>query len=219
MTGFSDRAGRKRVGTVGALAVLMAVAAGCTGTEPEATPGAPAGGSPESSSAPITVGSTRTVNIPPRPKELRLDGIQPCSLFTRAQLTQLKVSREPRSRTTTSVIDAFVAPECVLSVDADGKFYDYSLRAITKEGIEPWLAGKRLVVAELVSIGGYPAATFHHSGSGSAQFNCYTAVDVAEGQQLILTMQPISRGFGEEQMCQLAEEAAGLALQTLQTLK
>jgi hypothetical protein len=45
-------------------------------------------------------------------------------------------------------------------------------------------------------------------------------VDVANGQQLMIEFRPITRqAFTQTEMCQKSEQAAGLAMQTLQTLK
>jgi len=155
-----------------------------------------------------------TVEIPPRPADLRLDTLDPCVLVVSEQLKQLKVDR---TRPTTSKSEAFAgAKQCVLNVSAQEPFYDYKLTAVTTEGIGAWLTGKRNVEAKLVSVGGYGAAQFFTPGTGPNPPGCTTSIDVASGQQLMVDMNPISRkAFSLEQMCQMSQEAAGLALATL----
>ncbi|MGQ0840346.1 DUF3558 family protein [Actinokineospora sp.] len=112
------------------------------------------------------------------------------------------------------------AKECVLNVSAQEPFYDYSATLVTTEGIELWLSGKRNVDAELASVGGFAAARYYlKGGGGPTSFECITAVDVAKGQQLQVRVALTSRGaFTQDQICQMSEQAAGLALTTLQTL-
>jgi hypothetical protein len=201
----SERLSRTTVG----FALIALLASGCDGGEPGA-----------SASEPTTSGvATPTVAVPPRPREVGIDGVDPCKLLTGEQLRELKVARQPRPTTAENQAPELIGPECVFSVTDAGKFYDYSVQVLNTEGIEAWLTGKRLVNAELVSVGGFPAVDFYHRGNNPINFSCYTSVGVADGQQLLITMQPTSQGFGQEQMCAMSERAAGLALQTLQTMK
>lgn len=110
--------------------------------------------------------------------------------------------------------------ECVLEVRKE-QFYDFSVMAGTNEGIGPWLTGKRNVEARLTSVAGFAAATYWTRGaSGTKTDGCITSVDVADGQQLEITVDNDSaHSFTLEQLCQQAEKAAALAMQTLQTLK
>jgi hypothetical protein len=87
---------------------------------------------------------------------------------------------------------------------------------VTTEGIEPWLSGKRNVDAWPVTVGGYPAVDFKLMGT--EQSECVTSVDVAEGQQLMIDFQPLEDADYRE-LCAKTETIAGIALQTLQTLK
>ena len=68
---------------------------------------------------------------------------------------------------------------------------------------------------------GFPAATYWLRGAeGTKTQDCATAVDVADGQQLMVTADNDGdRSFTLDQLCQMAEKAAGMAMQTLQTLR
>jgi hypothetical protein len=198
--------------------LLVAVAVGgCTKSEAgQAQPGND--GTSEAPPTSTSGGAPSSVTIPPRPKELRLDGVDPCALFTQPQLAQLSVKR---TRARTSGSEHFKGmKECVLEVRAE-QFYDFSVMAATNEGIAPWLAGDRNVEAKLTSVAGYAAATYWFRGaSGTKTADCTTSVDVADGQQLTVNVENDGgHSFTLEQLCQRAENAAALAMQTLQTLK
>lgn len=195
----------------GGLAALALVVSGCTGTEPEAETGDP---------SPAAQPATPTVAVPPPPRDITIDGVDPCLLLTKEQLDELKVTRQPRMSMSENLAPELKGAECVFGVQDRDVHYDYGVQPLATEGIEPWLTGKRLIDAKLVSVGGFPAVSFYHKGGGQGPgFSCYTSVGVAKGQQLLVTTQPIRRGFSQEQLCAMSERAAGLALQTLQTMK
>jgi hypothetical protein len=195
----------KSIVAVVLLAVLLAA---CTDTKS----GQAVGGTPtaQSEAAPTSVA------IPPRPKEIKLDGLDPCKLFQKAELDQIKVNRQRNKTQTEEVFKG--APICSMD-GTDGKAsWTYEVWLITSEGIAPWLAGTRNVDAKLVNVGGFPAVDYKFLGTTT--FDCNTAVDVANGQQLSVGFRPITRdAFSQSEMCQKSEQAAGFALQNLQTLK
>lgn len=203
----------------GVFCILLA--GGCTdSTGGVATPGGEqlntTSGKPQSTDTP---GSTEpTVDIPPRPKDLPLNGVKPCALFTKAQLTQLEITDPPAPKTSTGY---FEAPGCDFEIATLETFRSYEVLTVTDEGIGPWLSGKRNVEAKLSEVESFPAATYWLRGAeGTDAQDCATAVDVADGQQLMVTADNDSdRTFTLDQLCQMAEKAAGMAIQTLQTLK
>ncbi|SDC88245.1 Protein of unknown function [Actinokineospora iranica] len=153
--------------------------------------------------------------IPPRPADLKVDGVDPCTLFTEAQLAELKVWKRRAVIGTSEIYKG--AKQCALEVTSPGKGYDYRVTAVTTEGIEPWLTGKRNVEAHLTSVAGHAAARFYFRGS--TQMNspdCTSVVDVAQGQGLRVTMSIDLRGsFTLDQMCQMSEQVAGFAVEQL----
>lgn len=202
--------------------IVLTAAVGCTDTTGGvATPGSTEGatessGEPQETQVPSSTGASPTTEIPPRPRDLSLEGIKPCSLFTPAQRTQLRdelqLDREPEEYTTG---DNFKAPACDLGQSRE-PFDEFTLMLISSEGVEPWLSGKRNVDAWLTSVGGYPAVNYKLMGTDTAE--CATAVDVAEGQQMTVDTVPVERR-DYQQLCQLTERVASMALQTLQTLR
>ncbi|TDQ05371.1 uncharacterized protein DUF3558 [Labedaea rhizosphaerae] len=157
--------------------------------------------------------------IPPRPKTLPLDNVEPCSLFDSNAQKQLQISEEPESRVST---DVYKAKQCMLNVVTEDIDYSYFVSAITTEGIGAWLDGQRVVVAKLVSVEGYAAVDYYPKGTGPSNGNagCSTAVDVADGQQLDVSMRPFGKtGLSQDQECQMTEKAAALAVATLQSAR
>ncbi|GAB3912310.1 DUF3558 domain-containing protein [Kibdelosporangium lantanae] len=185
---------------------MGAALAGCTQTDT----GQPVAAD-HSSPAP---GQT-SVAIPPRPKELKIDGLDPCKVMTKSQLDQIKVDRQ---RNLTLDKDPFKgSPLCSMD-GGDGKvFWNYELTLVTTEGVASWFNGKHNVDVKLVDVGGFGAAQYKILGTSNV--DCATAVDVANGQQMVMQFKPSRNSFTQSQMCQKSEQAAGLALQALQTPK
>jgi uncharacterized protein DUF3558 len=204
-----------------ALAVVTVTIGGCTSTEAGSplteTPGGTSG--PPPGTITTQQPGQPTVAIPPRPKALPLDNVEPCSLIDSNGLKQLQVTEEPTSRTST---DVYKAKQCMLNVVLDDKDYSYFVSAITTEGIGAWLDGQRVVEAKLVSVEGYAAVDYYAKGTGPSNGNggCATSVDVADGQQLDVAMQPFGKtGLSQDQQCQMTEQAAALAVSTLQSTR
>jgi hypothetical protein len=196
----------------------LALIAGCTSREPGTATVDPTGtqstGSSNKPSSPPSGSETPTVEVPPPPKDLSLDGLDPCTLLTSAQRTELNVDQV---RTTSDDSGHYKGMQtCVLDVSAQEPFYSYNVLAVTNEDVSVWLTGKRNVDAKLTSIGGYPAAQFNTMGVDT---DCAFAVGVAKGQHLQVEMAPTSDGFTYQDICQASKRAAEMALQTLQTLK
>jgi hypothetical protein len=204
---------------VGVLTIVLAAA--CTdSTGGVATPGqnqSPTSDpDPSTGSPPSSGGETPTVEIPAPPKDLDLDGLKPCSLFTEAQLGQVaakfKFDEPPKDG---SSGDKYDAPMCTLAQSAE-PFNNMDVLLVTSEGIGPWLSGKRNVDAWLVSVAGYPAVDYKLAGTDDEE--CVTSVGVAEGQQLMVDLQAL-QDTDYHQLCQITEQVAAMATQTLQTLR
>lgn len=183
--------------------------AGCTQTDP----GQPV---PVDQASPGAASPPTSVSIPPRPKEIKVDGLDPCKVMTKAQLDQIKVDRQRNLVFPQGVLKDL--PYCSMDGGEDKVFWTYDLFLMTTQGIAPWFDKSRRVDAKLVSVGGFAAVDY--KGIGTTNVDCSTAVDVANGQQMVVSFMPVTRNkFSQEQMCKKSEEAAGLALQALQTPK
>jgi hypothetical protein len=131
-----------------------------------------------------TVAGTPTtppgVLLPPRPKEVRLDGVDPCSLLTAAQRTALGLTSQPRSsRPFVTLFRGEVAtctvrggsPENVLLVSG----------AVTTAGVDRWHEPDISADVHPTTIAGFPGLV-----ARPRQFAdyCHVEVDVATGQLL-----------------------------------
>ncbi len=56
-----------------------------------------------------------TVEIPPRPADLPLDDVEPCALFTKAQLRQLGIDQAPEDGTEDGQLKG---PTCTIEIRA-----------------------------------------------------------------------------------------------------
>ncbi|WP_063713769.1 DUF3558 domain-containing protein [Amycolatopsis nigrescens] len=192
---------RLRAAALGGLAVFAL--AGCSSpTQGVAEPSAP---------APSPGG--QAVDLPSRPKEMPLAGIDPCTLFTEQQLDELKVNSEPRSRAGRE------GQTCSLGVNLTEPYYSYNVEAVTTADLQDWLTGghhNASLNTEPTQVGGFPALTSHAKGSSPS--DCETLVGVARGQTLRAQMYPESQGaFDQKQLCDMAKQVATMAVETLQT--
>ncbi|GAA1349800.1 DUF3558 domain-containing protein [Saccharothrix algeriensis] len=189
----------------------FAVLVGCSsGEKGNPTPDPSAVGASES-------GATETAApSPQRPKEIKLEGVDPCSLVSKEQREQWGAPRV-ENRPTEVVKGAGASPSCSFVTGAGVQpSFSYNLSLITGKGVEYWTSTGNLDVAEK-EVGGYPAKQVNFKGTSKT--DCFVAVDVADGQQLYVQFLPISRIFSQDQMCQNAAKGAETALATLQTLK
>ncbi|WP_285469601.1 DUF3558 domain-containing protein [Actinokineospora globicatena] len=196
-----------------AFLLLPASVAACTTSEPGVpTTSAEAGGEttgPTSSTKP-------TVALPARPRDLKLDAVDPCKLLTDPQLDQLKIKRvHPWTYDQETYRGA---KGCVSDVSEESRRYEYSALLVTTEGVEAWLTGKRNVESEAVEVDDYGAARYRLTGDGPNSAPCTTALDVAQGQQLQVTTSTTGKDFSQDEVCRMSEKAANLVLTTLKTL-
>ncbi|GAB2996988.1 DUF3558 domain-containing protein [Saccharothrix stipae] len=193
------------------VAAAVAVVAGCTTTN---TPGDPSPQSTKTTGGPTSGSSEPTVDFPPRPAEIKLDGIgDACTALTKDQQQQLKIDEaisEPQD-----VIKGKDSPGCSFQANSRPLF-SYEVTLIADEGVGYWEGGGNLDVVQK-SVAGFGA--YQITLTGTTKNDCALAVDVADGQQLFVSFLPIGDGFTQDQMCQNAAKGAEMALTTLQTLK
>ncbi len=155
--------------------------------------------------------SAKAAQLPGRPAELPLTGVEPCDLFAQVQLDELKINSVPRV-----AADSQDGPTCVLDVDATPPFHAYHVHAV-KADLQEWLTGarrKNSLTTEPKTIGGYPALTSYRAAGTPS--DCETLVGVANGQTLAVQAFAVTAGqLSQAQLCDMAAHAADLALQTL----
>jgi hypothetical protein len=195
--------------------LVVGLAAGCTTSEAgEPTTGGSTRSTSDSESPDTS--SSPSVDIPPPPKDLSVDGLDPCTLFTDAQQAQIGVdSVRPGVAGGNAIYKDM--KNCSLDKSSAEPFYTYDVIAVTNVDVSYWINQPHNADVELISIGGYPAAEFHTKGV--LDTDCAVALGVAKNQHLHVEFHPQSEKLKQDQICQRSEQAAEMALQTLQTLR
>ena len=179
------------------LLVTAVLAAGCT-TVVAGTPSAPPG-----------------ILLPPRPKEVRLDGVDPCSLLTAEQRASLGLTSTPyESKSRVELVDGDV-PTC--TVRGSGPFsIILGIGTVTTAGIERWQDPVLQAEIRPIRVADFPAVVAVPTNS---QSYCGVEVDVAPGQ--LIDVQVLDGGYStpipQSTLCDRAEQSAGAIMQTLLT--
>ncbi|HEV7950588.1 MAG TPA: DUF3558 domain-containing protein [Glaciihabitans sp.] len=159
--------------------------------------------------ATTTVSTTESTSVKPsssRPREIKLDGKNPCELMTSDQLAQIGKTTTPRPGTNKT----FNSPNCVYT--ATGAFWD--ITTVVTSGIEFWTETERKArPAAIPPIEGFPAITVTDP---SDRVSCSIAVDTAGGQYLFASFE-VSKSFEDHfpKPCDGARQVAEAAMQNL----
>ncbi|WP_185065244.1 DUF3558 domain-containing protein [Pseudonocardia eucalypti] len=151
--------------------------------------------------------------LPPRPSELRLDGIRPCALLTEAQISQLGMA-EGRP----GINDQGAGEECIWSnPPGTGPDMGWLARTDTARGAE--YALRSVTGAHIIQIDGFSAVETT-SPLVDSRWSCIVLVDVALGQSFLVQFQN-SGGtdplMTHERACAQATRGASLMLQNLRS--
>lgn len=186
-----------------------AVLAGCTQMEP----GSGSATATTTGSTTASKTSAPDASFPPRPKDIKIDGIaDPCAALTEGQRRELGIDEAESEMM--DVIEDRKMPGCSFRANSRPLF-SYDLTLISDEGAGYWKGGNLDVVPKTVA--GYGALQV--TLAGTTKGDCALAVDVADGQQMFISFLPIGDNFTQDQMCQNVAKGAEMALTTLQTLK
>jgi hypothetical protein len=149
--------------------------------------------------------------LPPRPAELRLDSVDPCTLLTTTQRSTLGVGTGQASPTRPADTTVQGAGCLWLSLSqhpAEG----YTATAVLNQGAELALSAEPLRLVD-----GFAATTSTSPGSDPRHF-CGLLVDVAAGQALSATYSDITQeqtGLTRQAACDRAQRLAEAMLSTL----
>jgi hypothetical protein len=189
-------------GVRGAVVVaIMLLLAGCTTIGGQAEPA-----SPPTSASPV------------RPKEVRIDRVDPCSLLTEAHRAELGLDGRPvLDRSPTRLYPGGDVPSCVVS-GFEPRAVWTAVTLVATTGIERFTAGELLVDVRPAEVRGFPALT-----AKPQDFTewCSVIVDIAPGQLLEARF---ADGGGEppvpqEQLCDDAAVVADRAMATLLAIR
>lgn len=181
-------------------AAMLGGLVGCTGDgtangSPQPVPSSPTSSAPQ---------------LAPRPAEVRIDGLDPCTVLTPEQQANLGFDREPR----VGIPDPNGNTTCNYSRDAEPG-YGITLTPVPQEGAEVWLDGTRNVDVAVLDVMGFAAVETRLAGSFETGPFCNIVVDVADGQSLDVQFTELSEFNTQDQNCEQALQAAEAAMQTL----
>lgn len=197
---------RMRISKLAVVVVAAAALSACTSAGEAGNP----------TPAPVTSGSSGNDSgskLPQRPENMSLSSVDPCKLLTADQMKQIDTAASrPESL---ELVDGGNSPSCHYS--NAGRF-TYTVGAVTHKGVNYWLEGSGNVTTSVTEVADYGAVKIELSGGSG--FDCSIAVDVADGQQLMVSYIPKTTDEKDQAvLCGKAEKAAGFALATLKTLK
>ncbi|HEX7304569.1 DUF3558 domain-containing protein [Lentzea sp.] len=151
--------------------------------------------------------------LPARPAALKLDSVDTCKLLTPDQMKQIQAVATRSVQL--DLVDGANSASCHYRGEDS---FTYTVGAVTHEGVSYWLGDGGNVKTKVISVGDFGAVEIELKGGSG--FDCSVAIDVADGQQLMVSYIPTSAKEKDQSvLCGKAEKAAGLALATLKTLK
>lgn len=146
--------------------------------------------------------------LPPRPRELRLDGLNPCATLTPSQLKSLGVqfheTVEPGVKR---------GPGCDWGHSPSEPVESYTIDVNTRGGVELVLGQPQLDIVTVAGFGAVETPGLFSTG----KFECIINIDVAPSQavQVSYFYDGSTLPMTHEIACQKARNAAELAMQTI----
>jgi hypothetical protein len=181
---------------VALLVVAALLTAGCT-TAVEGPPQAPTG-----------------VVLPPRPRDVRLEGVDPCSLLTAEQRAALGMESEPRPGTiSSSALYGGDVPICTIN-GFGPQAVVVGIGVVTTAGVAVWSGSGLDAAVTPTSVSGFPAVT-----ARPRRFTDYCSVDVDIAQGQLVDIQFGDGGnkppIGQQNLCARAQQTAEAVVSTL----
>ncbi len=182
-----------------ALALPALILVGCT------TPTHPTADKGSASPTPEVTTTTRQPLLP-RPREIRLDGLDPCTVLSEEQRAQLSLDHDPNG-----YVDAAFGESKACSFRSGISGNVMRLALVTVEGVGVWLSENSQVEPQFTTIGGFPAMVVRTPGLDEV---CNVEVDVAEGQFVDVMFRDggNEKKATQDTLCAGAERAAEAAL-------
>ncbi len=120
--------------------------------------------------------TTTTVTMPPRPGGLKLDGVNPCGILSRAQRADLSLDATP-----TPYVDPVFDHARACSIRGLNSGTVARLALVLNMGVDVWLSSEAQVQTQQVTVAGFPALVVRTPGLADA---CNVEVDTAQNQFL-----------------------------------
>jgi hypothetical protein len=176
---------------------VVLLVAGCTTVAGQPAPAAPTG-----------------IQLPPRPRDVRIDGVDPCTLLTPAQRAELGLDQRPvfDEWPSTLYIGGTVSA-CVIG-GFEPRAIAVGVSLVTTAGIELWTSGELAAEVRPVQMRGFPGVI-----ARPTRFTeyCTAIVDVAPGQLLDIQFRDGGRRppIPQDQLCRDAKVVAEAVMSTL----
>jgi Protein of unknown function (DUF3558) len=164
-------------------------------------------------SAPVGSSESTGTQLPARPREVRLDGVDPCSLLTAEQRAELGLDGRPVFDEGPSRLYNGEVPLCAIR-GFEPRAILVGVSLVTTAGIELYTSGDLLVELRPMQVRGFPALLAVETRNADS---CSVIVDVAPGQLLDIQFRDGGREppIPQPQLCQDAEVAADAVMATL----
>ncbi|GAA0926741.1 hypothetical protein GCM10009559_12060 [Pseudonocardia zijingensis] len=152
--------------------------------------------------------------LPPRPREVRLDGVDPCSLLTEAQRAELGLDGRPVfSQAAVALYPGADVPACDIR-GFEPRAVTTGISLVTTTGIERYTSAELAAELRPTNVQGFPALV-----AVPTRFTdyCTVVVDVAPGQLLDVQFATGGRqpSIPQPQLCRDAEAVADAVMTTL----
>lgn len=162
-------------------------------------------GTPMPDDTKTTTSQPGTANTTPpneRPREIDLDGKDPCALIPQADWPKFDIEQPGKQSEEPNLKSA----RCFYPGVGD-------LTLVVTEGIEAWEERDRdAEITDTEPIEGFPAITIWNEVD---RRSCYTGVDVADGQYLLTAALSVNADIDKAESCDLAYQLAESAMKTL----
>lgn len=155
---------------------------------------------------PLPFTATTTLSLPPRPQDIPLDDLDPCSVLSAEQRVQLSLDNPPSAYVESSFGNA---KACTMRSNISGNVVRLAL--VTASGVAVWLDENAQVDARPTTVAGFPGLTVRTPGMDHV---CNVEVDLAEGQFLDVMFRDGGNETAAKQdtLCQGAQRAAEAAV-------
>jgi Protein of unknown function (DUF3558) len=195
------------------LTLLLSVSGCAIPQRPAPTTGPPPAPQPTESAAPTSS------PFPPRPAELRLNGVDPCQLLTNTQKNTLNVEQNSSGKND----DQLGSLDCAWTTPVTASrnprpSNSWAAFAVLNQSADYALGNQAPV--QTVQLDGYSAVETSSPTVGPDS-ECLLFIDVAQGENLTVRYDNFEDnypGMNHQLACQLARKAAALMMQTLPTL-
>jgi hypothetical protein len=157
-----------------------------------------------------TTPTTTSLTLPPRPRELPLDKLNPCAILTKQQRTQLSLDTTPTPYTDTEL----KARACTIRGTYSGQVARLAL--VTNQGAELWISDEAQNTAKVISVIGFPALEVRTPNLDTL---CNVEVDVAQGEFLDVLFRDggSATPIPQDDLCLGAQRVAEAAMNSLST--